>query len=963
MTKKIFFSYAHEDELLLVELEKHLSGLKQQGFINCWSDLNIAAGEERDDEINEHLDTADILLLLISPDFISSDSCYKEMSQAMERHKDGGARVIPVILRGVDWSSAPFRNLEPLPRDGIPIKGRSDQDEAFAEVGREIRKIVGKNVVTSEVTAGTHQLWKRLIGRVPNTDPRAILQRESLVHEIYSRLTQPGVSAMVLTGLDGIGKSTIAALVYSYAWRQQIAGKGPFTADPIWIKVDSTVTMMDLSETLFEKLGRHFPDFGKYLPDQQAITLFQALNKTHKPFLIVLDQFDQLLDAQTGGIFSNQPALSEWLNTFNSRQCRCRILITSRYFPPDHLSAFVQRYILEGLNQADGVELLRKREVKGSEEHLQDATKYCGGNALALKLLASELSNRNVSLQTFLKDSRNTQYWKGNVARNLVDSIYTNHLDELQRNLLNAFSIYREAVLLDAAEAILENMLRFQNSQVQFALDVLLRQSLLQAVGEGRYQVQILIAEYIQTYIIENSEHFDLQTAHYQAARYYLQEAVQHEPPAEERANIEDVHCLIEAIWHLCQARQWTEAYTLMYQQKVYEHLMLWGENRKLLDLLLLFLPASQWHTDRSQEASIYNSLGMVYNLLGRKTEALNYYERALVLVKEIEDRHAEGVTLRHIGRVYNALGEKKRALQFFENALSMLKDNPERGELGKTYERLGRVYYVLGRREQAKDAYEQALKIYNEVGNTSGKGTTLSYLGRVHSVLGQAEEGLRYCKQGLQILRNIGDRRGEDRALDNLGRIYHVLERYDKAQEAYEQALKVAAEVGDRGGEGIVLQGIGNVYISLEQKEKAQKTFEQALTILREVKDKWREGMVLSSLASVSADLGQKEIALKYYKEAINVRRRVDDYEGENITLCGLGKLYLNQQDYEVALACFLSASTILEKRQLPGQDLIQQNMGELSSSIGEGRFVALLERVKPRASELVGEILMGES
>ncbi len=159
------------------------------------------------------------------------------------------------------------------------------------------------------------------------------------------------------------------------------------------------------------------------------------------------------------------------------------------------------------------------------------------------------------------------------------------------------------------------------------------------------------------------------------------------------------------------------------------------------------------------------------------------------------------------------------------------------------------------------------------------------------------------------------------------------------------------------------MLQGKGDVYMSLGQKESARETFEQALVILQEVKDKWREGVVLNSLASVCADLGQEDKALKHYKEAIQVRREVEDYEGESITLCGLGRLYVNQKDYETALACFLHASTILEERQLSGQDLIQQSIEELRSSIDEDRFAALSEQIEPQALELVEDMLLEES
>src|SRR5215472_6110261 len=97
---KIFISYAHKDEALRDELEKHLSLLQRQGFITSWNDRQILPGTEWAYAISEHLNTAQIILLLISSDFLASDYCYSiEMERALERHEAGEAYVVPVILR------------------------------------------------------------------------------------------------------------------------------------------------------------------------------------------------------------------------------------------------------------------------------------------------------------------------------------------------------------------------------------------------------------------------------------------------------------------------------------------------------------------------------------------------------------------------------------------------------------------------------------------------------------------------------------------------------------------------------------------------------------------------------------------------------------------------------------------------------------------------------------------------
>jgi WD40 repeat protein len=142
MPVKIFFCYAHEDEALLNKLKTHLKPLQRKGLIDVWYDRDISAGTEWEKQIKEQLNAAQIILLLVSPDFMDSDYCYGiEMQRALKRHDLGEARVIPIILRHVYWQEV-LGNLQALPTDAKPIKSWPDLDEAFFNVTEGIRKVV-----------------------------------------------------------------------------------------------------------------------------------------------------------------------------------------------------------------------------------------------------------------------------------------------------------------------------------------------------------------------------------------------------------------------------------------------------------------------------------------------------------------------------------------------------------------------------------------------------------------------------------------------------------------------------------------------------------------------------------------------------------------------------------------------------------------------------------------------------
>ena len=145
-TCRLFISYAHKDEFLKDELETHLKLLERQSVIQGWSDRDITPGNEWRGEIDDNLETADIILLLITADFLASDYCYDmEMDRAIERHNAGEATVIPVIVAPCNWQSARFSKLQSLPTDGKPVTiwgaEKYNRDLAWTNVAQGIEQV------------------------------------------------------------------------------------------------------------------------------------------------------------------------------------------------------------------------------------------------------------------------------------------------------------------------------------------------------------------------------------------------------------------------------------------------------------------------------------------------------------------------------------------------------------------------------------------------------------------------------------------------------------------------------------------------------------------------------------------------------------------------------------------------------------------------------------------------------
>lgn len=140
----IFTSYAHKDEELREELDVHLAMIKRDPAIKIWNDRAIVAGASWDDAIKSEINTADILLLLISPRFLASDYIFKyELKIALERHSKKEAWVIPIILKPCKWLANEFiGSLQAIPRDGVPVTKFDDLDEALYKVANEISNAI-----------------------------------------------------------------------------------------------------------------------------------------------------------------------------------------------------------------------------------------------------------------------------------------------------------------------------------------------------------------------------------------------------------------------------------------------------------------------------------------------------------------------------------------------------------------------------------------------------------------------------------------------------------------------------------------------------------------------------------------------------------------------------------------------------------------------------------------------------
>jgi tetratricopeptide (TPR) repeat protein len=247
---------------------------------------------------------------------------------------------------------------------------------------------------------------------------------------------------------------------------------------------------------------------------------------------------------------------------------------------------------------------------------------------------------------------------------------------------------------------------------------------------------------------------------------------------------------------------------------------------------------------------------------------ALQSWQQALIIYREIKNRLGEGTSLGNLGIAYHSLGDYAKAIEYHQQYLAIS---------GEIKDRLG-------------EGQSQSLAIAREIKDRLGEGASLGNLGSAYHSLGDYAKAIEYHQQRLAIAREIKDRLGEGQSLGNLGIAYHSLGDYAKAIEYHQQSLAISGEIKDRQVEGASLGNLGSAYDALGDYAKAIEYHQQRLAIAREIKDRLGEGQSLGNLGIAYKSLGDYAKAIEYYQQSLAIAKGIGDRIGEGNNLNNLG-------------------------------------------------------------------------
>jgi len=822
---ELFVSYSHRDDELRAQLETSLVMLRRKGVVRQWSDRRIIPGQEWDRQIDKHLESADVILLLISPDFVASDYCYDiEVECAMRRHEAGEARVIPVILRFTDdWQSAPFGKLQALPKDARPVKDWDDRDKAFADVAAGIRRAVEELLSAREEPVEPHDEPER--APTPSFIPRPpvigfVARRDAQGRDIVGRLREelaPGREQLVtLSGPGGIGKTTLAA---EAARALQEAYGGRVT----WSSADGRAdfSLPSLLDDIATQLGR--ADLRTLAPAEKQ----EQVRALVAGALVVLDNYETVTEAERKGI-------EAWF-----KRTQCSALFTSRIRVPE--TVFVPVSAMSREEAAEFSERLAG-QTQGPElftpEVRERIYQIAEANPFVMQWVVGQIDLAQEPGAVF----EELQHGEGDAAERIFDrSFELPLLGEDGRAALLALSLFAPSATPEALAAVAG----FDDAgRVREAVSNLRRLWLVKGVdGNRRLAVEGLTRTLAAARLSKDPRADEFRR---RFVAYFLRYAVERKESSAENFDV-----LEGEKDNLLGASE--VAFTSGYRERV---------------MLMAYTLARA-------------NVGMLC-VRGYWGEAVKLGEQALQAAHSLQDE-AEIARLSHnLAAMYKSRGELAEARRLFDESHEIIKRLGDQGNIAISLHQLGGLAQDRGELEEARRLYDESLEIRKKLGDQDGVAGSLHLLGGLAQVRGELEEARRLYDESLEIKKKLGDQVSIASTLHQLGSLAEEQGEFEEARRLYEESLEIDKRIGNQDGVAISLQGLAVLAQKQGELEEAARLYGESLEIAKRLGDQSSVAVSLNNLAILAEDEGDKEGAARLFRESLSIFERLGSPNAE---------------------------------------------------------------------------------
>ncbi|MEK6333975.1 MAG: tetratricopeptide repeat protein [Acidobacteriota bacterium] len=914
---EVFYSYAHEDEKLRDELKKHLSNLKRQGVITDWYDRDISAGKEWDEEIKQHLNSAKVILLLISPDFMDSEYINDvEVKRAMERHVAGEARVIPIVLRPVDWQGAPFSKLQSLPSDVRPVTLWENQDKAFLDVSNGIRASL-QDLSDPSVSIP-------LTFEIPSPPKVGFISRldkddRDIVERLQKELA-PGINQLVvLWGSGGVGKTAIAAeavrgLIEAFARR--IA----------WVSADGleNFSLTTLLDGIASQLGH--PDLRKLALDLKKEQV-RDLVKT-APALIVLDNFETIDSPERDHCI-------DWLG----KPAPCTTLITTRDMIEDARNIPLDVMRPEEANTLLDQLIAQTHEARAFDNLDRDRLiQTAEANPLVLQWIVGQIDLAQ-DPDEVLDD---LQHGEGKAADRVFNRSYElRQLNNGGRAVLLALSLFAPSAARKAVAEVSGFGKESDKKKFREAVKSLSALWLIHTADESkRLAVEGLTRQLTKARLEADPRGKTFPT---RFVSRFLRFADAHLPST--RVDYDALEFekdnLSTAIDLAFGAGDWKSAVGLafVFARPVGGMLTVRGYWDEALRVAELALASARRAESRLTIANWAMNVATLKRLRGSIGDAQRLYEESLGIGQQMSNQTLIALNTWGLGNIALGQGELKEAKGLFESALAIFQNLRDVSNTSDVLHQLGMIAHYQGEFFDARRLYERSFEIRYKLGEKDSNtlrqlavparngyfeearlldekdSSLLRNLALLAREEGDFEEARRLCNKSLGIVKEVGDQRGIAISLVLLGRLEQDQRAFDAARQLYAQSMAIAKRIGHQSGVAISILRLGTLDFEEGNYEAAERRLNESLVILRNLGDKLNYAECLESMGKVRVAQDKLIEGKGLYIQALKIAETVGIRMRVGSVKQSLGLLAEKQSDKVEAIQLLRDALTIFEK------------------------------------------------
>ncbi|MBI9055816.1 MAG: tetratricopeptide repeat protein [Bacteroidales bacterium] len=349
------------------------------------------------------------------------------------------------------------------------------------------------------------------------------------------------------------------------------------------------------------------------------------------------------------------------------------------------------------------------------------------------------------------------------------------------------------------------------------------------------------------------------------------------------------------------------------------------GNYSEALDYLDKSLKIEKTLGNKKGISRCLNNMGILYETQGDYSKALEHYERSLIIDTELNDKHGIAICLINIGGTYDCLGEYSKALEQYERSLKISTELNDNLGVAINLNNIGEINRLRGNYVKALEYYEKSLKINEELNDRSGISVCLNNIGTVHQHLANNTIAIKYYKKSLKIDAELGDHSGQAISLNNIGEIELSQKDYEGALESFTQAILISQEIEDLSGIARSASLLGSVYLEKKEFSNAIKQLEKALKLHLEIEE---DAFIANDYAKIGQayfDLEKYEKAISYSFKAINISKKIGSKENTRLASKVLSQSFEQQQKFKEAYKYLLlfkethdSIFTIASKEQL---------------------------------------------